>query len=224
MISNLSEIRIEITKICEKNGRKSDDVKLLAVSKFQSAKKIKELYDQGQRDFGENYLQELETKKALLAESCPDIRWHFIGHIQSNKAAKISQAFMVHSVGSIRHAEALNKSSDKLLPILLQLNLDEQDQRNGFSLDSIHDELFSMASLSNLHIQGLMAVLPLHSTKSPAHWFKLIKDTRDELERKSGLALPELSMGMSADYAEAIACGATWIRLGSLIFGARATS
>jgi len=215
------EVQGEIAEACKRAQRQPSEVRLLAVSKKQSLEKIKLLYKFGQRDFGENYLQELVEKKASLSQSCPDIRWHFIGRIQSNKAAKIASCFMVHSVGSIRQAEALNIHAQQVLPVLLQVNLDSAQSRNGFGIDDICAALLDFACLDKLQIRGLMAILPLNSDLPPRFYFDLMRKKRDELETQTGLKLPDLSMGMSADFSEAIAYGATWIRLGTKLFGER---
>lgn len=202
-------------------GRSASEVNLLAVSKHQPIEKIIALYQLGQRHFGENYAQELLNKRTVLVQECPDIHWHFIGHIQTNKAMPITECFMVHSVGSIRHARALNSCTKNRLPILLQLNLDDALSRNGFGGTDIEDAVGEISLLPRLELRGLMAVLPLASVHSVEFWFQAVREIRNQLEISSGIKLPDLSMGMSADFNEAIAHGATWIRLGSSLFGAR---
>lgn len=218
---NLAGIERQIEIACRETGRNSSEIKILAVSKSQPVEKIIQLYALGMRDFGENYIQELASKKSRLSKECPEIRWHFIGHIQSNKALQISQCHMVHSVDSLSHAQALARSSTQLLAILVQVNLGDQSVRSGFAIHDVDSAVTDINSLPNLRVQGLMAILPVDSLHDQDYWFNLVREKRDQISQATGLKLPELSMGMSGDFQHALRCGATWIRLGSALFGAR---
>jgi hypothetical protein len=188
----------------------------VAVSKTQPVEAIAEAYACGQRDFGENYLQELFSKRDALSSSCPDIRWHFIGRVQRNKARDLGGLFRIHGVGSLAHAQAIAARVPQAA-VLLQVNLEAEASKNGFGFEELHRELPAILALP-LQVRGLMALPP--PDVDPTLAFARVAALRDALS----VHLPELSMGMSGDFRAAIACGATWVRVGSAIFGARTTS
>ena len=210
--------------------------RLLAVSKKQPVGKIKALYDLGHRDFGESYVQELKAKSEsdILLESCPDIRWHFIGQLQSNKLnslINIENLVCIHSLSSYRHAVRLNKYK-KILSILLQINLDNSKEsdskpnRGGFKRDDLCRDFESMLALKHLNIKGLSVILPQTEKyeSNPRVGFEELAKLRSQLELDFShldVKLPELSMGMSQDFEEALKCGSTWIRVGRKLFGPR---
>lgn len=189
--------------------------KILAVSKGQSLEKIKVLYAQGQRDFGENYAEELAQKQKALKADCPDIKWHFIGRIQSNKTKLIAQANYVHSLASLKHADLLaQQTPHEFLPVFIQLNLSGEAHRSGVLVSELSGLARSVQTIPKLKLIGLMAILPLNTGKPDSYWFA-------QMQALKNPEYPELSMGMSDDYKEAINFGATWIRLGTAIFGPR---
>lgn len=186
-------------------------VHLLAVSKGQDSEKIKALYDLGQRNFGENYAEEFKTKQEALKISCPEIHWHFIGQIQSNKIKIISQAHYVHSLSDLRHAQLLAQHTPHAeLLVFIQVNLAREKHRGGVFPEQIADLANAILDIPKLKLIGLMTILPLHGESK--HWFR-------QMQTLQNPSYPELSMGMSGDYQEAIAHGATWIRLGTALFG-----
>ena len=193
--------------------------KLIAVSKGQELEKIKKLYDIGQRDFGENFLQELKEKKAVLPS---DIRWHFLGNIQSNKINDIVlYSDLIHSIGRFKILDKISKiGSKKNIQILLQLKLGEEETKSGFSEAEIYEIVASNES-TNITIKGLMVIaeggveeekLQLQFSQAK-NVFEKIKSMNKDIEF--------LSMGMSNDYELAISHGSNMIRIGTSIFGAR---
>lgn len=198
-------------------------VHILAVTKGQSIETIQALYALGLRDFGENYVNEWWSKKTQLTSICPDIRWHFIGRIQSNKINKIAQADVVHSVSKLEYLPLLAKArtNETSLEVFLQINLYKEDGRSGFTEESVGSVFEANHLTPKLTITGLMTILPLHASEKPQPWFARLAQLRDTLEERYAIKLPNLSMGMSQDYLEAIASGATWVRLGTILCGNR---
>ncbi len=216
-------LKKRIKVACQKAHRHESEVHLLAVSKGQSVEAIVEFYRLGHRDFGENYVDELLSKKKGLQEECPDIVWHFIGQIQTNKAKKIATADFVHSVSSDKQALALSKycSQENPLAVLLQVSFREDIHRGGVSPSSLRQLCHQIKAIKELELRGLMLILPLEMEKNPAQGFQCLAEIKRTIEEQDQLLLPELSMGMSNDFEEAIAYGATWVRIGSALFGTR---
>jgi len=199
-------------------------VRLLAVSKTRPANDVLSLYKAGQRDFGENYLQDAMQKQRCLAHL--DISWHFIGPIQSNKTRDIARFFSwVHSVDRLKIAVRLNQQRPSFLPplnVCLQVNIDAEDSKSGFSLKGLDEVIEQVISLSNLRVRGLMAIprATMNVDEQRAS-FKRLALAKDHLNEKFNLTLDTLSMGMSGDLESAIAEGASIVRIGTAIFGAR---
>jgi len=207
-----------------KRGLLTSPVKLLAVSKTRPANDVARLYKAGQRDFGENYLQDALLKQRLLAHL--DICWHFIGPIQSNKTRDIARYFSwVHSVGRFKVAKRLSDQRPTNLPALnicLQVNVDEEETKSGFSLSELPAVIESMRGLPNIRLRGLMAIpkagkLAVEQRAS----FKKLAIAKDAVNQQFNLKLDTLSMGMSADLEAAVAEGSTMVRVGTAIFGKR---
>lgn len=228
---NLNKIKAQIASVCAQNGRDPASVGLLAVSKLHPESKIREAYAAGQLEFGENYLQEAAAK----ISATPDIHphWHFIGHLQTNKArAVVELGFrLIHSVDSLRLAEKISAASLELgtiQNILLQVNVGGEESKSGVSTADF-DALFTgVAALKGVRVHGLMTMPPLGEDPAVArgHFVKLreLKDRAaaglSAVEKRTH-PMDQLSMGTSHDFREAIAEGATWIRIGTDIFGAR---
>lgn len=198
-------------------------VKLVAVSKAQPASAIREAYQAGQTIFGENYLQEALDKQAQLTDL--NIEWHFIGPIQSNKTQAISQHFTwVHSVDRLKIAQRLNEARPADLPplqVCIQVNVSNEDTKSGVLPEDLAALAAEIQKLPKLKLRGLMAIpAPTQNTKEQIAQFKQVRQCYDALLEK-GVALDTLSIGMSDDYAIAIAQGATFVRIGSALFGAR---
>lgn len=217
-----AELQCELQKILQECARPSDAVKILAVSKTFPAAAIQEAYDCGVRMFGENKIQELSEKASVLPD---DIQWHFIGHLQSNKAAKAVQyASWIHSVDSLKLLHKLDRLAGEMGKkpvILLEVNSGEES-KSGVDYEELGVLAAAASDAENLDWRGLMTMAPL--TEDRTQWkqaFARLRASRDELERTLNVKLPELSMGMSGDFAEAAAEGSTIIRVGSRLFGNR---
>ena len=205
--------------IVNKNG----EVTLLAVSKAQSSQKLREAHEAGQTKFGENYLQEALNKQVDLADL--NIEWHFIGPIQSNKTQLIAQHFSwVHGVDRLKIAQRLNETRSADLPplqICLQVNISGEESKSGLAPNELLDFVKTVAVLPRLRLRGLMTIPePTEDETLQRQRFKQMRDLLNTL-RNEGFALDTLSMGMSSDYQIAIEEGATIVRIGSAIFGAR---
>lgn len=201
----------------------AQNVKLVAVSKAQPSSAIREAFAAGQRIFGENYLQEALDKQAELNDL--DIEWHFIGPIQSNKTQPISQHFAwVHSVDRLKIAQRLNDARPAALPplqVCIQVNISHEDTKSGVLPNDLAALAAEIEQLPRLKLRGLMAIpAPTQDTSKQTAQFKRVRECYDAL-LKQGFTLDTLSIGMSDDYKVAIAQGATFVRIGSALFGAR---
>ena len=211
-------------------GRPAGSVRLVAVSKFHPASDIADLFRLGQRDFGENYVQEARAKQQELAGM--DIRWHAIGALQSNKARDVAgRFFLLHTLASESLARALVRRLPEgaVQDVLIEVNIGEEPQKAGVmppDMPAFMEALLKGGLVSEdgpgLRLRGLMCLPPRCGEGEEARpWFVRLRELRDSLARQYGLALPELSMGMSGDYRQAIEEGATIIRVGTEIFGPR---
>jgi PLP dependent protein len=230
VISNerLQAVQADIKKAVTKRDtehivNQTGEVTLLAVSKAQTAEKLREAYEAGQTKFGENYLQEALNKQAELADL--NIEWHFIGPIQSNKTQLIAQHFSwVHGVDRLKIAQRLSDARPADLPplqICLQVNISGEASKSGVPPNALLDLVKVVSTLPRLSLRGLMTIPePTDDEALQRQQFKQMRDLLNDLN-KDGFALNTLSMGMSSDYKAAIEEGATIIRVGSAIFGAR---
>ena len=216
------EVNREIKQICKNLDRDINEITILGASKSQSVEKIKEAFNGGIKNFGENYLQEAELKIKSLQE---DITWHFIGSIQTKKAKKIAEIFdWVHAVDSLKVAKKLNDSRPKTkgpLKVCIQLNIDEEISKSGISSREIEVFLSECSDLKNIEVRGLMVIpKPRNSIQDQHEIFKEVKGIFDSLNQKN-IKIDTLSMGMSSDYGPAIKEGSTMVRIGTGIFGLR---
>jgi pyridoxal phosphate enzyme (YggS family) len=201
----------------------NENVTLLAVSKAQTAEKLRKAYEAGQTKFGENYLQEALNKQAELTDL--NIEWHFIGPIQSNKTQPIAQHFSwVHGVDRLKIAQRLSDARPAELPplqICLQVNISGEASKSGVTPNELLDLVKAISTLPKLTLRGLMTIpVPSNDEALQRQQFKQMRDLLNDLN-KQAFALDTLSMGMSSDYKIAIEEGATIVRIGSAIFGAR---
>jgi PLP dependent protein len=219
---NLDVLLCEIGEACKKVRRSLDEVVLIAVSKGHGYEQLRNAYAYGIRDFGESYAQEMH-RKMLRAQKdgLNDIRWHYIGAIQSNKINIIKDADVVQSIGSIRHAEELNVKAKKPLLTFLQVNLDGNVKRQGVMPSEVVLTTEKIKALNMLRLIGLMTVLPLVKGISPCVWFSHMADLKKIIIKKDIMKEVLLSMGMSEDFKDAIAYGANYLRIGTKIFGPR---
>lgn len=219
----LAEVRRRIRAAAQAAGRQADEIALLAVSKTKPAADIVAAYREGQRQFGENYLQDAMPKIDALADLA--IEWHFIGRLQSNKAAEISRHFAwVHGIDQHRHAVRLSNHRPVQAPplqVCIQVNLSGEATKGGVQPAELPALAHVVAGLPRLRLRGLMT-LPSPTTDSATQHavFAQLRGLLEDLQHR-GLELDTLSMGMSADMEAAIAEGSTMVRIGTDIFGAR---
>ena len=220
LADNLSAISARIASAAQAAGRDPASVQLLAVSKTKPASAIREIHAAGVRDVGENYLQEALTKQQALSDL--PLIWHFIGPIQSNKTKAIAEHFdWVHSVDRLKIAQRLSEQRPQGLPplnICLQVNVSGEDSKSGCAAADLPALAQAVAALPNLRLRGLMAIPePSEDRAEQEAAFATLRQLQDSLN----LGLDTLSMGMSHDLEAAIAQGATWVRIGTALFGAR---
>lgn len=223
IISN--SLQVIQTNILQAKNRvnRQDNVKLVAVSKTQDAERLREAYRAGQTVFGENYVQEAIVKQNLLGDC--NIEWHFIGPIQSNKTQLIAQHFTwVQSVDRLKIAQRLSKARDITLPplnICIQINSSNEASKSGIQSQELIDLATEIRKLPNLKLRGLMAIpAPTSDVAKQRQQFKVVREAFMLLQQ-NGFDIDTLSIGMSDDYVAAIEEGATIVRIGSAIFGAR---
>lgn len=222
----LARVRDEIAGIQAREGL-SGAVRIVAVTKRHVVPAARAAFAAGLADVGENRVQEALQKQEELSDL--PINWHLVGHLQSNKAKLVPGRFaMVQSVDSVRIAQALARAMERRkdgasLPVLVQVNVAREPQKSGCDPDEAGAVVGQIAELPQLRLEGLMTMAPLTDDEAEQRTvFGSLRSLREELER-SGLQLPELSMGMSSDYRAAVAEGATILRLGTVLFGERPT-
>jgi hypothetical protein len=221
--ANLEQVLSRIEAAARKAGRSPDDVQLIAVSKKQDAEKIRAVFDAGQAVFGESRVQEARTKIPLLPSA---VRWQFIGHLQKNKIRHALPLFeLFHSIDSLALAQDIERiaGEEGVRPrVLLEVNVAGEGSKFGFAPDKLRSEMEALLELGRLEIEGLMTIPPLAPDPEETRpYFVALRELRDELQREFAVALPQLSMGMSNDYPVAVEEGATFVRVGTAIFGGR---
>ncbi len=211
---NIQRVREKIAGAALRAGRRSEEITLVAVTKKKPASAVREALAAGLTDVGENYVQEAAEKR----EQVPEGRWHLLGHLQSNKAKLAVSLFdLIESVDSVKLASALGKQGGETRQaILLQVHLGDEETKTGFAPELVLDVAAEIASVSGVSIQGLMGIAP--NGTDPRPYFRQLKRLFDRLPPESR---QRLSMGMSGDYEAAIEEGATLVRVGTAIFGAR---
>jgi hypothetical protein len=222
----VAAVRERITRAAERASRKADEVTLVAVSKTFPAEAIEAAFAAGVRHFGENRVQEVEVKFAeLLPLREEGLVWHFIGHLQSNKARKAQALFdVVESVDSVDLARKLGRAaieSGRTLPVLLQVDLAGEETKFGIPEASALRALEEMKPLGGLRVEGLMTLPPYLDPEGVRPYFRRLRALRDEARAAGLLHGSVLSMGMSHDFETAVEEGATTVRVGSAIFGQR---
>jgi len=222
---NLASIQERISKAALRAGRDPAAIRLVAVSKTVSAESIQEAIAAGVTILGENYVQEARNKIARIGKQ---VEWHFIGHLQSNKAKYAVELFsMVHSVDRLSLAEELDQEANKqgkIVPVLIQVNISGEESKSGIDPQETLQLLERIAALQHLAVHGLMAMPPWFEDPEDARpYFNALRKLREELANKKihGVSLQELSMGMSGDFEVTIEEGATLVRVGTAIFGPR---
>jgi pyridoxal phosphate enzyme (YggS family) len=222
----LEQIKERIRKACESCSRDADSVRLVAVSKTIAAGTVKEAIEAGVTVLGENYIQEAREKFNTLVQY--PVSWHFIGHLQSNKAKYAVRLFdLIHSVDSFKLARELDKQAkklDKIQRILVQVNIGAEDTKSGISADEAPGLISEISRLENLSIRGLMTMPPyFYQPEKVKPFFAALRELRDRIKAQAlpNVSLEELSMGMTGDFEVAIEEGATLVRIGTAIFGER---
>ena len=222
---NLCMVEENISAACKRSGRARNDVNLIAVSKTKPVEMLQEAYDLGCRDFGENKVQELLDKYDKMPG---DIRWHMIGHLQRNKVKYIvDKVYMIHSVDSMRLAEEISKEAVKknvTVSVLVEINVADEESKFGVSTDEAASLVENIAKLPNIIVKGLMTIAPyVENSEENRLYFAKLKQIYVDIIHKNidNVFMEELSMGMTGDYEVAIEEGATYIRVGTGIFGER---
>ena len=222
---NLQEVEQNIQRACERAKRSREEVTLIAVSKTKPISMLKEIYDLGIQNFGENKVQELTEKYPKMPE---DTTWHLIGHLQTNKVKHvIDKVSLIHSVDSVHLAEAIEKEAAKrnlIVSILIEVNVAEEESKFGFKLDEVIPAIEKIATFSHVRIQGLMTIAPfVENPEENRSVFARLQKLSVDIRRKNidNVNVDILSMGMTNDYQGAIDEGATMVRVGTGIFGER---
>jgi pyridoxal phosphate enzyme (YggS family) len=222
----LEHIKERIRQAAKSCNRNPDSIRLVAVSKTVPAETVKEAIEAGATILGENYVQDAREKFDALVHY--PVSWHFIGHLQSNKAKYAVRLFdLIHSVDSLKLARALNKEAkkvDKIQPILVQVNISGEDTKSGIAAEDAPGLISEISHLKNLSIEGLMTMPPyFYQPEKVRPYFAALRELRDQMKKQSlpNVSLEELSMGMTGDFEVAIEEGATLVRIGTAIFGER---
>ena len=222
---NLERVREQIAAAAKKAGRKIDDIELVAISKTHDAERVREAAAAGQQVFGESRVQEARVK---IPDTPSNLRWHFVGHLQKNKIRHALPLFeLFHGIDSLELAQDINRVADEAgadARILLEVNVAGEGSKFGFKPERIRLEMESLLALPRLSIEGLMTIPPLAGEAEQSRKiFVQLRELRDALDREFDLRLSQLSMGMTNDFPIAVEEGATLVRVGTAIFGERAT-
>jgi len=221
----LENVKDRINKAAFKCGRDPENIHLVAVSKTISANRVKEAIMAGVTTLGENYVQEARNKFNVLGTF--PVSWHFIGHLQSNKAKYAVRLFdLIHSVDTLKLAHELNQQANKvnkIQDILIQINISKEPSKSGSDIQNAANLIKDIVLLENVSVKGLMAMPPFFNNPEKARpYFTALRDLRDQIQKVfPGVVLNELSMGMTGDFEVAIEEGATLVRIGTAIFGER---
>lgn len=213
-----------VESACARAGRPADEVRVIGVTKTKPAEVLRAAHAAGITDIGENYVQELVQKHAMLGEI---VRWHFIGHLQRNKVGEIIPFIgMIHGVDSERLATEISRRAQTIgrrIPVLAQVNTSGEESKHGIAPDQLSQLVSHMAELPGIELQGLMTIPAIFDDPEGVRpMFRLLRELRDHTRTTTGLPLPHLSMGMTGDFEAAIEEGATMVRIGTALFGGRA--
>ena len=223
--TNIEAVEERICSACKRAGRDRSEVRLICVTKTKPVEMLQEAYEAGQRDFGENKVQEICRKKPDLPS---DIRWHMIGHLQRNKVRQlIGQTAMIHSVDSLRLAETISAEAVKAgirIPVLIEVNMAGEESKFGLAKEDVEELVRAAAALEGIQISGLMTIAPYtEDTETNRPYFAGLRELAVDIGQKciDNVSMSVLSMGMTGDFEVAIEEGATHIRVGTGIFGER---
>ncbi|HEY7271014.1 MAG TPA: YggS family pyridoxal phosphate-dependent enzyme [Dehalococcoidia bacterium] len=216
LAANVAAVRARIAAACERSGRDPAGVRLIAVSKTMPADAIAAAINAGVTDIGENYVQEAAAKRTVLGRAAAGAVWHLIGHLQSNKVAASIEAFdVIHTVDSLRLAQAIDRRAAHSVPVTLEVNVAAEATKFGFAPDEVAATVAAVSNLGRIDLRGLMTVAPAAEPSVVRSVFRNLR----QLARANGLS--DLSMGMSGDFEVAIEEGSTMVRIGRAIFGER---
>lgn len=225
LAENLQQVNANIEKACAAVGRAPSEITLVAVSKTKPVSMLQEAYDAGARVFGENKVQEIMDKYDQLPS---DIQWHMIGHLQRNKVKYIiDKVAMIHSVDSLRLAQTIEQEAakkDLVMPILLEVNVAEEDTKFGLKVEEVLPLLEQISSFSHIQVKGLMTIAPfVENPEENREVFRTLKKLSVDISAKNinNVTMSVLSMGMTGDYQVAVQEGSTMVRVGTGIFGER---
>ncbi len=225
LAENLQQVNANIKKACAAVGRAPSEITLVAVSKTKPVSMLQEAYDAGARVFGENKVQEIMDKYDQLPS---DIQWHMIGHLQRNKVKYIiDKVAMIHSVDSLRLAQTIEQEAAKkelVMPILLEVNVAEEDTKFGLKVEEVLPLLEQISSFSHIQVKGLMTIAPfVENPEENREVFRTLKKLSVDISAKNinNVTMSVLSMGMTGDYQVAVQEGSTMVRVGTGIFGER---
>ncbi len=225
LADNLELVHKNIREACTSAGRSADEVTLIAVSKTKPVELLMEAYDAGERVFGENKVQEIMDKYDRMPS---DVKWHMIGHLQRNKVKYIiDKVAMIHSVDSLRLAQTIEQEAAKkdiCIPVLVEVNVAEEESKFGFHMNEVIPFLEEVSGFSHLKVMGLMTIAPfVDDPEENRDIFRKLKKLSVDIKTKNinNITMSVLSMGMTGDYQVAIEEGATMVRVGTGIFGAR---
>ena len=225
LADNLKNVQNNIEKACQKSGREPQEVTLVAVSKTKPVEMLQEAYDAGARVFGENKVQEIMDKYDKLPS---DIQWHMIGHLQRNKVKYIiDKVSMIHSVDSVRLAQTIEAEAakkDLVMPVLIEVNVAEEESKFGLSVEEVIPFLEEISSYPHIAVKGLMTIAPfVEDAELNREVFVKLKKLSVDIAAKNinNISMSVLSMGMTGDYQVAVEEGATMVRVGTGIFGER---
>ena len=225
LVDNLREVEENIAAACKRANRSRDEVTLIAVSKTKPVSMLEEIYNEGIRDFGENKVQELTDKYAVMDK---DIHWHMIGHLQRNKVKYIvDKVKMIHSVDSVRLAQTIEQEAAKknvIVDILIEVNVAEEESKFGLKVEEVTAMVEEISKYSHLRIKGLMTIAPyVEDPEENRSVFARLRKLSVDIAAKNidNVSVEILSMGMTNDYEVAIEEGATIVRVGTGIFGER---
>ena len=220
---NVARVRERIARAAERSGRRGEEIRLVAVAKQIAAAQVKEAIAAGITEVGENYVQEAAAKQTEIGAG---VRWHFIGHLQTNKANQAARVFdMIHTLDSLRLAEALARRAQQLgrtVEVLVQVNTSGEGSKFGVAPEEAEPLVAGIATMTGVQVQGLMTIGLWHPDPERARpEFRLLADLAKRVQDRTGVEMRWLSMGMSHDFEAAIEEGANLVRVGTAIFGAR---
>jgi len=220
---NCEEIRERIVKTCKRAKRNNSEVKIIGIAKGRNTREIREAYECGIKCIGENRIEEAGIHRKELAGISEKIEWHFVGHLQGNKARKAVEMFeFIDSVDSLKLAEKIDRVAlelNKRQKILIELNIADEESKSGFSVNEIEGAFAKLIGFKNLKIRGFMCIPPEPKTPEDSRkYFIVMREIRKKMESMHTIVLPVLSMGMSMDFEVAIEEGASEIRIGRKLF------